>query len=123
MFVKNMKGHAAAVDTLQLGFCQRQEVVDAAFRFLLGQQNCHAVVAGDLGVGFPTVHAYIRDNALQDRVQTHCIQKQTFHILFKNDKHKCQCTSINTDSPRMLVHQVEISSADQHRPAEATTCC
>ena len=112
MFVKVLKGNSAAADTLQLGYCERQEVVDVVFRFLTKPRDCPVIVAGDLGVGLPTVHAYIRSNALQDKRQTHCINKQTFHTLFRSAKPAYRCSRINTDSPRMIAYQVEINSGD-----------
>ena len=118
MFVKVLRGLAAAAHTLQLDYSERQEVVDIAFSFLAKPRGCPVIVAGDLGVGLPTVHAYIRSNALQDKVQTHCINKQTFHTLFRSAKPAYRCTSINTDSPRMIAYQVEIYSGDQHPTAE-----
>ena len=60
MFVKVLRGNAAAAATLQLGYSERQEVVDIAFSFLAKPRGCPVIVAGDLGVGLPTVHAYIR---------------------------------------------------------------
>ena len=64
MFVKVLKGNSAAADTLQLGYSERQEVVDIAFRFLAKPRDCPVIVAGDLGVGLSTVHNYIRSGAL-----------------------------------------------------------
>ena len=118
MFVKVLKGNAAAADTLQLGYSERQEVVDVAFRFLAKPRDCPVIVAGDLGVGLPTVHAYIRDHALQDKVQTHCINKQTFHTFFCSAKPGYRCTSINTNNPRMIAYQIEINSGDPHPTAK-----
>ena len=51
----------AAVDALQLGYSERQEVVDVAFRFLAKPRDCSVIVAGDLGVGLSTVHAFARE--------------------------------------------------------------
>ena len=118
MYVKVLRGGAAAAHTLQLDLSGRQELVDTAFSFLARPRNCPGIVAGDLGVGLPTVHAYIRSAALQDIVQTHCINRQTFHTLFRSAKPSVRCTSINTDSPRMIAHQVEINSGDEHPTAE-----
>ena len=119
MFVKVLQGNAAAADTLQLGYSERQEVVDAAFTFLTEPRSWPAMVAGDLGVGLPTVHVYIHEHALQEKVQTHGINRQTFHTLFYSAKPEYQCTSIITNSPRMLLHQDQINSGDQHPTAEA----
>ena len=82
MFVKVLKGNAAAVDTLQLGYSEREEVVDVAFSFLAKPWNCRVIVAGELGVELATVHAHIRRRALQKKVQIHCIKNQTFHTFF-----------------------------------------
>ena len=114
MFVKVLRGNAAAADTLQLNYIDRQEVVDIAFSFLTKARGCPVIVAGDLGVGLPTVHAYIRSVALQDKVQTHCINKQTFHTFFCSAKPGYRCTSINTNNPRMIAYQIEINSGDPH---------
>ena len=118
IFVKVLKGNAAAVDTLQLGYWERQEVLNVAFSFLSKSRDCPVIVAGDLGVGLSTVHAYIRKNALQEKVQTHCIKNQTFHTFFCSDKPGYGCTSINTDSQRMIAYQIEINSGDPHPIAE-----
>ena len=110
MFVKVLKGNAAAADTLQLGYSERQEVVNVAFRFLAKPRDCPVIVAGDLGIGLSTVHNYIRTNALQEKVQTHCIQSQTFHTFFRSAKPGYRCTSITTDPQRMIAYQFEINS-------------
>ena len=60
MFVKVLRGKAAADETLQLGFHERQAVVDVVFRFLTKPRDCPVIVAGDLGVGLATLHNYIR---------------------------------------------------------------
>ena len=110
MFVKVLKGNAAAVDTLQLNYSEREAVVNAAFSFLAEPRSCPVIVAGDLGVGLSTVHAHIRSNALQDQVQAHCIKNQTFHTFFHSAKPGYRCTSITTDSQRMIAYQIEINS-------------
>ena len=120
MFVKVLKGNAAAADTLQLGYSEREEVVEVAFRFLAKERDCPVILAGDLGVGLATVHAYIRSSALQEKVQTHCIPKTTFHTFFCSAKHGYRATTINTDSPRMLAYHIEINSGDQHPTAQVT---
>ena len=99
----------AAVDALQLGYSERQEVVDVAFRFLAKPRDCPVIVAGDLGVGLSTVHAYIRSCALQEKVQTHCVRNQNFHTFFRSAKPGYRCISINTDSQRMIACQIEIN--------------
>ena len=118
MFVKVLRGRVAAAPTLHLGYIARQEVLDTVFNFLTRSRNCPVIVAGDLGVGLPTVHAYIRNAALDDIVQTHCINKHTFHTLFHSVKSRFRCTAINIDSPRMIAYQVEIKSGDRHPTAE-----
>ena len=114
MFVKVLKGNAAAVDTLQLNLSDRDAVVDAAFSFLAEQRKCPVIVAGDLGVGLSTVHQYIRSNDLQNTVQTHCIPKQSFHTFFCSPRSAFRCTTINTDNPRMLAYQFEVKGGDPH---------
>ena len=118
MFVKVLKGNAAAADTLLLGYSEREEVVDVAFRFLTKPRDCPVIVAGDLGVGLATVHAHIRSNALQDQVQTHCIKNQTFHTFFHSAEPGYRCTSITTDLQRMIAYQIEINSGDPHPAAK-----
>ena len=114
MFVKILKGAAAAVNTLRLGLSERQAVVDAVFTFLTKTRNCPAIVAGDFGVGLPTLHAFIRSEALENKVHTFCIASQTFHTLFYSGQHLHQCASISTNSSRMLLHEVDIHSGDQY---------
>ena len=114
MFVKVLKGKQAAADTLQLNYSERQEVLDIAFRFLAKPRDCPVIVAGDFGVGLSTMHDYIRRNALQEQVQTHCIKNQSFHALFRSAKPGYQCTSINTHSQRMIALQIEFNSGDPH---------
>ena len=75
MFVKVLRGKAAADNSLQLGFHEREAVVDVVFRFLTKPRDCPVIVAGDLGVGLATVHDYHRIYKLQYTVQTHCIHK------------------------------------------------
>ena len=118
MFVKVLRGNAAAAHTLQLDDSERKEVLDIAFSFLAKPRGCPVIVAGDLGITLPTVHAYIRSSALQDKVQTHCIPKESFHTFFRSAKPAYRCTSINIDSPRMIAYQVEVNSGDQHPTAE-----
>ena len=119
IFVKVLRGNSAADDSLQLDHSGREAVVNAVFSFLCEERSCPVIVAGDLGVGLSTLHAYIRDNALQDKVQTHCINKQCFHSLFRNapNQHH-RCTSLNADLPRILAYQVESNSGDQHPTAK-----
>ena len=120
MYVKNLKGTAAAVHTLQFGIFERNAAVKAVFSFLTAHRHCPAMVAGDLGVGTPTVHAHIRNHPhLEDVLQTHCIEKETFHSIFHSAKQGYHCTSLHTESLRMLVHQVQINNADSH-PADKT---
>ena len=104
---------------MQLNYNERQEVVDIAFRFLAKARNCPVIVAGDLGVGLPTVHAHMRRERLEDEVKTHCtFPLSTFHTLFRSFMSGYKCTSINTDSGRMIAYQIEISSGDKHPTAE-----
>ena len=58
MFVKVLKGKQTADHSLQLNYNERQEVVDIAFRYLAKSRDCPVIVAGDLGVGLSTVHAF-----------------------------------------------------------------
>ena len=67
MFVKVLRGKAAADHTLQFGYYEREEVMDIVFNFLTKPRRIPVIVAGDLGVGLSTVHAYIRSNALQEK--------------------------------------------------------
>ena len=119
MFLMILRGTAAAASTLELGLSARQEVLDAAFRFLTKRRKCPAMVAGDFGLGLATLHAFIRMHPLKDKVQANCIQQHTFHTLFYSAKPEYQCTTINTGSPRMLQHQVQFNSGDQHPTAPA----
>ena len=118
MFVKVLRGIAAADDTLQLNYSEREAVVNAAFSFLAEPQGCPVIVASDLGVGFSTVHEYISSNKDRATVQTHCIHEGSFHTFFRSAKPWYRCISINIDNPRMFAYQVEVHSGDQHPTAK-----
>ena len=118
MFVKVLKGNYAAAHTLQFGIGERQAVVDMAFKFLQIPRDCPVIVAGDLGVGLSTLHTYIQSNALQEKVQTHCIRRQSFHTIFFSAKPGYRCTSVDTDSPRMVAYQIASNSGDPHPTAK-----
>ena len=123
MYFKNLRGRqSAAADTLQLDVGQRQQVLETAFSFLFEPRNGDALVAGDFGIGLPTVHAHMRAKGVQHLVQSHCIQRQTFHTLFvsgMNINPLHSCTTINAESQRMLVHEIKRSSGDGHPTTES----
>ena len=115
MVMKNLKGRAAAVDTLQFDFVKRQEILDIVFEFLCPPSIGVHMVVGDLGVGLASVHNYMRVQDIDDSVQTHCNKSQTFHALFRAQNDAITST-INTGSERMMLHQIST-----HCNSERTT--
>ena len=118
--MKNVKGRATRDETLCFSLSQRQQVLDRVFAFLLEPRKCDALVAGDLGVGLPTLHNRMQSMGVEKVLETHCIANQTFHTLFHNGTQKNKCTTISPDkcNSRMLIHEIKASSGDRHPTAE-----
>ena len=104
MVMKNLKGTAAAVDTLQFDFVKRQEIMEIVFEFLYRPSTGATMVVGDLGVGLASLHNHMRVQDVDDSVQTHCNKSQTFHALFRA-LNNAMTSTIDTGSQRMMLHQ------------------
>ena len=119
MFMKNLKGTAAADSTLQLDLRKRGAILETVFEFLCLPFTGATMVVGDLGVGLPTLHDHMRLQGIVDSVQAHCNKSQTFHALFRAPNNAMTST-IDTGSQRMMLHQISTHcSRDLHPAAEA----
>ena len=119
MVMKNLKGTAAAVDTLQFDSVKRQEIMETVFEFLCRPSTGATMVVGDLGVGLASLHNHMRVQDIDDSVQTHCNKSQTFHALFRA-LNNAMTSTIDTGSQRMMLHQTsKHCSRVLHPAAEA----
>ena len=60
MVMKNLKGTAAADNTLQLDLRKRRAILETVFEFLCLPFTGATMVVGDLGVGLATSHNHMR---------------------------------------------------------------
>ena len=116
MVMKNLKGSAAAVDTLQLSVFKRLEIMEIVFEFLCRPFAGASMVVGDLGVGLATLHDYMRVHEVDDSVQAHCNKSQTFHILFRALSNT-RTPTIDTGSQRMMLLQISKHDSGILHPA------
>ena len=116
MVMENLKGTAAAADTLQVNSVKRQEIMEYVFEFLWGPSTGANMVVGDLGVGLATLRTHMRLQDIDDSVQTHCNKSQTFHALLRAPGN-ATTSIVDTGSERMMLHQTSTHCSDDLHPA------
>ena len=104
MVMKNLKGTAAAVDTLRFDLVKRQEIMNIVFQFFRPPSDGAIMVVRDLGVVLASLHNHMRVKEVDGSVQTQCNKSQRFNALFHARNNKMTST-IDTGSQRMMLHQ------------------